>query len=478
MPAAEPTRYTLVCSGTYNPPHRGHALTGLHAAARLAARGHRIERLVFLPVHDNYLLNKLAAREASAGSSTGDGAAAPSASLGAASDAPHFPMSARCELLALLVETELARLPASVRMVVGEVSVLPYEQTHADLLMQDSPNYWGRILPGGYLRTVPTARLIRALASDGRLLAAGARLGLVFGSDNLAGMAKWESPAQLLASSDLVLVARGQPVGAGGAGAVSGRDVLDLGGEGMLSLLGAVVGVDADANVDVGRPDGFEVEGGGEMLAAGGGTESAQAWDVVVGEHPAPDGEGERAGIGAPSRVRLRRRGGGSAGGASSSCGAGGGSSAHATSASPDGTVGTVLYALSAPCSSVRHLSSTAMRAALATLSEHGYGDLPLLLGPRAAAELRNEFSFGTGGQDGPPEISELQPRNEEMTPEGPVGVGQAARGTERPVGGDAGAPLGGLIGGWVGGGLRLWERVYGDAVRRGELARGGGAEG
>lgn len=460
-----PTRYTLVCSGTYNPPHRGHALTGLHAAARLAARGHCIERLVFLPVHDNYLLNKLAARAATASSEAAAASAEmqppPSASLGAASDAPHFPMTARCELLALLVETELARLPAAVRLVVGEVSVLPYEQTHAALLLQDSPAYWGRILPGGHLRTVPTARLIRALASDVGVVPPGARLGLVFGSDNLAGMAKWECPAQLLASSDLVLIARGQlGVLAGGTAA----DELRLEGEGMRSLLSAVQAVDADAGVDVGMPEGFEVDLGDEPRGERthgphGGTASAQACGGSLGWQ-SRGGEEGRAGVPAPPGLRLRRQGGGGGEGG----GGGDEGGAGAASGRPHGEGGTVLYALESPCASVLHLSSTAIRAALATLSAHGYMAPPLLLGPQAASVVAPELCCSAAGHEAPSEISEVQP---EM-PERPS-VAEAVRGVARASA--TMPPLGGLLGGWVGGGPRLWKQVYDAAVERGELA-------
>ena len=68
---------------------------------------------------------------------------------------------------------------------------------------------------------MPTAVLVCALASDAEIVAPGARLGLVFGVDNLVGMASWEAPTKLLAKSDLVLIGRG------GAGE-GGGDGLDL----------------------------------------------------------------------------------------------------------------------------------------------------------------------------------------------------------------------------------------------------------
>ena len=52
--------YALLVSGTMNPPHCGHIRLGLHAAQALAAAGHTVASICFVPVHDNYLLNKLA----------------------------------------------------------------------------------------------------------------------------------------------------------------------------------------------------------------------------------------------------------------------------------------------------------------------------------------------------------------------------------------------------------------------------------
>jgi len=373
--AAAPLRYTLVCSGTFNPPHRGHALMGLHAAARLAARGHRVDRLLFLPVSDNYLLNKLASRIAPAAG------AAPSASLAMKSDAPHFSMAARCELLSSLVDAELARRADVVAP--GHVAVLPYEQAHAERLLQDSPSYWGRLLPGGYLRTVPTAALIRVLAADNQVVPPGARLGLVFGVDNLAGMASWELPAQLMARSDLVLIGRGD------------GDSLDLQGAALAPLLSAIRCVEADACVPLVLPADFEAEaGGGAAETEGGG---GRVWRHT---RAAPDS-------------------------------ATGGASARSA----------VLYAFGSPCSSVRHLSSTAIREAMATLKRHGYGDAGMLMGPSSGRRKRLASDPGDGAD------------------------------SKQVTGATfcSGAALGGLLGGWVGGGQ--WASHYSDAVARGELA-------
>ena len=183
--APESRCYVLVVSGTFNPPHRGHVRLGLFAKERLEKLGHEVQAVCFVPVHDNYLLNK----QTVAGKSSSQGSEV------------FYPMAQRCEFLrSLLKDCQ----PPEAQM----CHVLDYEQQHAELL-ETSPNYWARKLPEGYLRTVPTASLLRHFAQHSPLLAPGKRrLGAVFGVDNLAGMSSWNSPAQLLEQTDLILVAR------------------------------------------------------------------------------------------------------------------------------------------------------------------------------------------------------------------------------------------------------------------------------
>ena len=52
-------RYVLLISGTMNPPHQGHVRLGLAAARALEAEGHTVASICFVPVHDNYLHNKV-----------------------------------------------------------------------------------------------------------------------------------------------------------------------------------------------------------------------------------------------------------------------------------------------------------------------------------------------------------------------------------------------------------------------------------
>lgn len=186
-----PRRYVLLVSGTMNPPHRGHARLGLHAAETLRAEGHTVAAVCFVPVHDNYLANKARLASKSGGAPT-----------------PVFPMAERCAMLQELVGVEGGGAERSL------CHVLDYEGQHGRELLAESPAYWAPRLPEGYLRTVPTTALIEHFAAHSPQLRAageGARLAAAFGIDNLAAMAAWNSPELLLGSSDLVLVARAVP---------------------------------------------------------------------------------------------------------------------------------------------------------------------------------------------------------------------------------------------------------------------------
>ncbi|KAL1515322.1 hypothetical protein AB1Y20_001953 [Prymnesium parvum] len=179
-PTALPSQaYALLISGTFNPPHRAHLQLGLRAAAALEAEGHTVLSLWFVPVHDNYLHNKLSA---SAGPSV------------------VFPIEARCALLRTLLEAEE---PAAA----ARCHVADYEGEHASALLAPSPHYWAARLPAAYLRTVPTMALLHHFAADEARLG-GARVAAVFGIDNLAAMSTWNAPERLLARADLLFVAR------------------------------------------------------------------------------------------------------------------------------------------------------------------------------------------------------------------------------------------------------------------------------
>ena len=190
--ALPPRRYVLLVSGSMNPPHAGHVRLGLQAAARLRAEGHTIGAICFVPVHDNYLLNKLALKRLRAKGTL------------RLDHTVIFSMEERCALL----REHIAREDAEQTK---DCHVLDYECS-SPALLTESPGYWAKMnLPDGYLKTVPTTTLVKHFAQHSPLFAAqppGTRIGLVFGVDNLAGMAAWNAPERLCASADLILLAR------------------------------------------------------------------------------------------------------------------------------------------------------------------------------------------------------------------------------------------------------------------------------
>ena len=187
--------YVLLVSGTMNPPHIGHVRLGVAAAEKLNNSGHVVRAICFLPVHDNYLCNKVSAkRQSGAGLSVLDSIA--------------FPMSERCALLKELIAGEVAD-----KGLTFPCHVLDYEHSSGDeQLLATSPGYWAPKLPKGYLKTVPTASVIASFGANSPLMSGGARLGIVYGIDNLAGMVSWNNPSELLARSDLVFLARSMPL--------------------------------------------------------------------------------------------------------------------------------------------------------------------------------------------------------------------------------------------------------------------------
>lgn len=185
--------YVLLISGTMNPPHRGHVLIGLHAAEALRGKGHTVRALCWTPVHDNYLCNKVSTKVSND-------------SLGKATTADTicFPMSERCAMLRNLLDHE-----ARSKEFRSICHVLDYEHQYGDDLLEESPGYWAPKLPDGYLKTVPTSGLIQHFAANPEHCCRGARLCIVFGCDNLAGMATWNNPENLSRSADMIFVGRG-----------------------------------------------------------------------------------------------------------------------------------------------------------------------------------------------------------------------------------------------------------------------------
>lgn len=203
-----PRKYVLLVSGSMNPPHRGHVRLGLHAAEHLRAQGHTIAAIAYCPVHDNYLANKLALKAGEGRKGDAGGGNAGESGEKAAGDALCFPMQRRCAMLRQLLRQEASPLVKICR-------VVDFERTLGSAALERSA-FWERLLPQGYLRTLPTASLIAHFVERSPLLTerselkprGKARVAVVLGVDNLASLPAWVSPGQVLERSDLVIVAR------------------------------------------------------------------------------------------------------------------------------------------------------------------------------------------------------------------------------------------------------------------------------
>ena len=75
------------------------------------------------------------------------------------------------------------------------------------LTLTESPEYWAKKMPKGYLKTVPTASLLHSFA-DMYCPVGGAELILVVGIDNLNGMTSWNDSEAIFSRADLVVFGR------------------------------------------------------------------------------------------------------------------------------------------------------------------------------------------------------------------------------------------------------------------------------
>ena len=147
----------IVCvSGTFSPPHRGHVLMAIESARSLRKLGKDVAAVCFIPVHDNYLRNKVS------------------------SDAKEdiaFSSSQRVAMLKELIAEEQAD---DVKCI-----ALDWECENRHLLTE-SPGYWAKKLPG-YLKTIPTKKLLPAFQSTfvRNRFGKDAKAAWVFGMDNL-----------------------------------------------------------------------------------------------------------------------------------------------------------------------------------------------------------------------------------------------------------------------------------------------------
>eukprot|EP00940_MAST-03C_sp_MAST-3C-sp2_P002907 g2907.t1 len=184
--------YVVCISGTFNPPHNAHVRMGMDAARKLRRAGRGtidVKAVVWIPVHDNYLWNKLDARDI-------DGNDNKSCFC--------MPMQERVKTLKLLIEDEASAVKESLNL-----EVLPFEDSKSDLL-ESSPTYGMKKRKNGYLKTLSTANMIRAFKREWvqRRYGSRTRLGLVFGIDNLSYMPTWNKPEAIFDTCDLVLVNR------------------------------------------------------------------------------------------------------------------------------------------------------------------------------------------------------------------------------------------------------------------------------
>lgn len=169
--------------------------------------------ICFLPVHDNYLHNKISAAATGCAQGDAEGHAAPPV---------VFPMEERCQMIQALLSSSPTMAKSEPHQEHEEVLelVLDYERRYAAELLEEASTYWAARLPAGYLLTTSTAHLVKHFATHSPLLAqqggaqggARTRLAVVLGADAFIGMGEWTRPADVLEHADLVLMARGKPV--------------------------------------------------------------------------------------------------------------------------------------------------------------------------------------------------------------------------------------------------------------------------
>eukprot|EP00939_MAST-03C_sp_MAST-3C-sp1_P003505 g3505.t1 len=185
--------HVLCISGTFNPPHLAHVKMGLHAAAALrSSYDLKVSTVFFLPCSDNYLWNKLSEDTAES----------------AQNSATH------CQNSVCLSMGDRVRF---LRELISKISdnkslqlkVLPLERDAPQLLTK-SPKYWERKRTFGYLKTVPTAKIVSYFVNEWvpDNLGRNTRVALIFGADNLPWMPAWNDAKSLFSCCDLVIVDR------------------------------------------------------------------------------------------------------------------------------------------------------------------------------------------------------------------------------------------------------------------------------
>jgi len=179
--------YVVLVSGTFNPPHKGHVKIGTHAAKALIETGHTVGKIVYSPVHDNYVVNKILSTTDDAGGTDGT---------------LFLPMDVRVKFLKSIIKKEAP----SPELKGVSISVLDFEHQRPDLLKRT--NVWKTRLShrGGYLKTISSVDLIKGFGEE--YTKKGYRVAIVFGADLLEWMPKWNAVSHLFRQADLLVISR------------------------------------------------------------------------------------------------------------------------------------------------------------------------------------------------------------------------------------------------------------------------------
>ncbi|GAB5359269.1 hypothetical protein AAMO2058_000529800 [Amorphochlora amoebiformis] len=177
--------YVLVLSGTFNPPHKGHVILGAHSAKIMIQSGNRVRKIIYVPVHDNYMVNKILGK--------------PSANV------MFIPMSKRVSSLQRMI-TDEPQCKEIEKKGIKQI-VLPYENLNPQLLQTSA--IWSQRLKEGYLKTISTSSLIESIGEE--YAKKGLRVAAIFGADLLTYMPKWNNVDNIFKSADLVIIGRAIP---------------------------------------------------------------------------------------------------------------------------------------------------------------------------------------------------------------------------------------------------------------------------
>lgn len=134
------------------------------------------------PIHDNYVLNKLLTKNPESKGML------------------FTPMDDRIQILQNMVNGLRER--GEIKSI--DIKISDFERKHEELLCESK--YWEDVLPDGYLKTIPTVKLLNAFSKENS--SENVRVAIVSGDDNVRYMPTWEGVGSLFAKSDLIVVKR------------------------------------------------------------------------------------------------------------------------------------------------------------------------------------------------------------------------------------------------------------------------------